>query len=280
MKGMICLDIDGTMTADPYHIPKEVISYLSDLFDQGWRFVLITGRMYSFAWKVVKEIPFPYFLALQNGADLLLMPQKQLVVRQYIPSSFTLHLEEIGRGCKEDFLIYRGVDLGDSCYVRSSRFSPKMRLHLDKVRTLSEVPWEEVEEFSFAEGEEFSLIKGFGTKEEMKKLCYLLSSRQDVSASMTKDPLAEDVYLCLMTAPQATKGRIVHFLRQLLQEETLFIGAGDDYNDLPLLQEVDVRIAMKNSPQALLDLADVVAEPASALGIINALQEVIRRGTV
>ena len=55
------------------------------------------------------------------------------------------------------------------------------------------------------------------------------------------------------------------------------ITAGDDNNDLSLLKEGDIGIAMDGSPEALQNLADIIAPPSDRLGIIQGLQEAIAR---
>ena len=77
-KGWIALDIDGTITDATHHAPKEVVDFLHSLVDCGWEIVLITGRTFSFCHFVVRELDFPFYLGIQNGADILLMPKKSL----------------------------------------------------------------------------------------------------------------------------------------------------------------------------------------------------------
>ena len=44
MKGIIALDIDGTITVEHHSIEPEVVRYLSGLAAEGWKMIFITGR--------------------------------------------------------------------------------------------------------------------------------------------------------------------------------------------------------------------------------------------
>ncbi|MBM3198055.1 MAG: HAD family phosphatase [Chlamydiae bacterium] len=271
VKGCICLDIDGTLTADPYRVPPRVIGLLAELYRRGWVFLFVTGRLYSFALSTLKDLPFPYFFAVQNGADLLRMPEGALLSRAYISSKILPHLEELCDRTDEDFLLYSGFEKGDFCYYRPSRFSSKMLEHLELVKTLSHKPWQEREHFLFPEEEQFSLIKVLGSMEKMYGLQEVLRTYPTWEVTCVKDPLAKDIYLNLITSPDAHKGHILKKLRTMLPSGCLLIAAGDDLNDAPMLEEADFAIVMKTAPASLWEKADLMAEPAAQEGIIEAL---------
>jgi HAD superfamily hydrolase (TIGR01484 family) len=271
-KGCICLDIDGTLTADPHKIPEEVADLLKTLYSRGWHFLFVTGRTFSFANHAIDSLDFPYFFAVQNGADLLKMPEKKLIQRFYLSSQFIVQLESIYRGFDEDFIIYSGYQLGDFCYFRSKRFSEKMLDHLEVIKALSPEPWKEVDEFAFAPSDQFPLVKCLGTVEQMKAVHKELEKIPEVHATYIRDPLsAEGFYVNLITSHLASKGQTLARIRSFLEPGLPFIAAGDDRNDWSMLQEADIAILMKTAPKEMFPIADILAEPASELGIISAL---------
>jgi hypothetical protein len=54
------------------------------------------------------------------------------------------------------------------------------------------------------------------------------------------------------------------------------IAAGDDENDISLLNAADTKIAMSHAPEALQQVADFIAPPTKDCGIIKALQLALR----
>ncbi len=274
MKGCICLDIDGTITSNPHEVPCAVVKFFHELHEKGWVFLFITGRLYSFAHAALRDMHFPYFFAVQNGADLLLMPEKKLLSREYLPFSCVPKLEELCMTMSEDFLLYSGWEKGDFCYYRPKKFSPSMLEYLEIVQSVSHKSWRALESFSFVAEETFPLIKLLGTKEEMFRMHNVLQQAEIGEVSCVKDPLSPNVgYLNLLTAKNVNKGKILEKMRSYFPKGTLFIAAGDDYNDLSMLQEADCAIAMANAPSTLLAQANIIANSAQENGIIQALQE-------
>jgi len=278
LKGCICLDIDGTITAEAFHVPEEVVECFESLHLKGWKFLFSTGRPYAYAERIFQNFKFPFYLSLQNGADLLQMPEKKLISKTHLSASFITDLDAIYKEMEEDFLIYSGFEHGDFCYYRPQRFSAKALEHLEVIQSIVPEDWKGVEEFTFSSNDSFPLIKGLGSKEQMEFLFEKIKPFKEVHATLIIDPLsrrspAGPIYLNLITSEHATKGEIVKKMRTLFPEGTHFIAAGDDRNDIPMLEEVDFAIVMKSAPKEMHSLADLIAEPAEQMGIIKALMK-------
>lgn len=275
--GWIALDIDGTITDQTHHAPKEVVDFLHTLVDQGWEIVFLTGRTFSFGYSVVKKFDFSCYLAVQNGADILLMPQKEPVSRHYLDEKVISVLNQIYQNEREDFLLYAGYERGDFCYFRPARYSQKMQEHLQKIMALSPEPWVPLEDFNFEKGLAFPLAKCLGTKEAMQRVNALLQSVPELSATLIRDPLGEEIWLNLVTAKEATKGNALRAVRQIMGEGGPSIAAGDDLNDLSMLEAADVRIVMAHAPKEMHAMATILAEEPSSgpHPIIAALNQAI-----
>jgi hypothetical protein len=242
---------------------------LHELEEKGWELVFITGRTFSFAYSVVKEFDFPFYLAVQNGADILHMPHKQLIARHYLETEVIPLLDQAYQGEKEDFLLYSGYEGGDFCYYRPDRFSPSLTEHLQKIMALSPEPWKPVKSFEFEKGLSFPLAKCLGTKTAMQRINALLQSVPEVSATMIRDPLGEEIYLNLVTAKLATKGNALKVIKQVLGEGGPVIAAGDDLNDISMLEAADIKIVMPSAPKVMHPMATLLAKH----GLIEALKE-------
>lgn len=275
-KGLIALDIDGTITDNIYDIPVNVSEFLKSLKIDGWELMFITGRTYSFGHGTLRNLEFPYFFAVQNGADILEMPLKKSVSRHYLSHNVIPVLEEIYQNEKEDFLIYSGYEKGDFCYYRPSHFSPILLNYLEVIKKLSPEPWKQVDSFDIEELMTFPLIKCLGSEEAMTRINRLLKSTSSIHATCIRDPIGEGLYLNLITNRDATKGNALERIAQLLRIEGPMIAAGDDLNDLSMLEKADISIAMETAPKELIDKADIVAPSAAKQGIIQALQQAIR----
>jgi HAD superfamily hydrolase (TIGR01484 family) len=274
-KGWIALDIDGTITDQSHHVPQETVDYLTLLKSQGWELMFITGRTYSFGTSALNVFPFPFYLGIQNGADILEMPSKKLISRAYLPGQLVPALEQVYQGQNEDFIVYAGYEKGDFCYYRPKKFSTALREHLVKIESLSPEPWKAVDTFEFASHEAFPLIKCLGFQEGMRSVYERLLSVKEIAVSLIRDPLDEAVYLNLVTHALATKGQALQRMVTHTGKRGRVIAAGDDRNDVSMLECADVAIVMAGAPSEMLPLADILAPSAKEQGIITALKQAI-----
>jgi hydroxymethylpyrimidine pyrophosphatase-like HAD family hydrolase len=88
---------------------------------------------------------------------------------------------------------------------------------------------------------------------------------------MIRDPLGEDIYLILVTAKEGTKGKALHRIKDLVGNAGPTIAAGDDLNDISMLEEADIRIVMEGAPKEMLSLATIIGRHGKHHAIIEAL---------
>jgi Cof subfamily protein (haloacid dehalogenase superfamily) len=274
MKGIIASDIDGTLTDSSHIIPKKVANYLEELHQKGWAICLITGRMFSFAKDSVVHLNFPYFLALQNGAEILSMPERKILFQHFLTKKDLLEIQAIcEKEHDEDFLLYAGYEKGDFCYYRTSRFSPSILFYLEKLKQTASKPWQEVVSMKEVSQDAFPLIKYLGKKDELKKIEEKLKKHDRFSLSTLIDTLDKSLYILLITSKLANKGEAIRFLINTMKWKGPVIAAGDQSNDIPLFLEADYSIAMEDGDEELKRYADIIASSASEMGIIPALQK-------
>lgn len=277
MKGIIALDIDGTLTHKLDWIDPRVVDGLHKYHDEGWKIALITGRIFSFAWHILQNFDFPYLLAVQNGADILEMPEKHHLEQNYLTPEILPQIEEAYLGNEEDFILYAGIDRGDFCFYRPEKFSPRVLTYLKKLESLGKEPWRS-SDFRFDDNEKFSLIKCFGKESAMRDLFQKLKGNPSIEVSLIRDPIDPSLFLNLVTHPKANKGSVVHFLHDHFQTDHV-IAAGDDGNDIKMLQAANIAIAIETAPKEVLAVGDIIAKKPVDLGILMALEEATSRAS-
>jgi hydroxymethylpyrimidine pyrophosphatase-like HAD family hydrolase len=151
-QGWIALDIDGTVAIGLNPIPDVTAAYLNKLQVNGWNLVFITGRTFSYASKALKSLEgnhhIPYYLAVQNGADILSMPEGKIIDQRYLDRQAISQVESAYRGEEEDFLIYAGCKGGDFCFYRPKHFSPAYLEYFKTLMQLAPEPWRAVDSYS------------------------------------------------------------------------------------------------------------------------------------
>jgi Cof subfamily protein (haloacid dehalogenase superfamily) len=268
MSGWIALDIDGTVTMDHLRVPDPVIHYLKTLQEKGWKIGFFTGRSFSLALQILSNFEFPLFLSPQNGASLFEMPAKKMIFQRYLTKDSLVYLQEKSEHLNCAMLVYSSEDM--RCYWKSSSMNlQQVQIFLDQFHQQHLFPLEDMQ------AESFPLVQFFGSVEPLKKLQLCLRLEGKMQSSLIRHPFVADAYLLLVTDREVNKGSA---LRELLKREGKagqVIAAGNDENDLSLLQEADVKIVMADAPQHVRKCADLIAPSALECGILQALKKII-----
>lgn len=275
MKGIIALDIDGTITDAFHSVPVEVVTYLHGLVDRGWNLVFITGRPFQWSFSVLKTISFPYFLAVQNGAIILEMPTRRVVSKKQLDSSVFSAMDSICKEEETDYVIYGGYEHNDACYYRPSRFSPRLLDYLNRrVHSLSE-SYQAVLSYDRLSIHSFPSIKCFGVPEVAERMAFQIQRSLGLHVTPVTDPFDRQMMVIQATHADATKGCALNTIRGILGVGGVVIAAGNDYNDESMLAVSDIKVVMSGSPADLLDTAHITAPSVEEMGIIAGLEAAI-----
>jgi len=272
-KGMIALDIDGTITVEKHQLENQVQSYLNRLIEEGWCLIFMTGRTFSFAYPLLAGLKGPFFFAPQNGSALYRMPEKECLFKAYITSSFLEHLDHFFHTQGIGLLVESGKENGDICYYKPADFTEEWLKYLEFRAHISLAKWEAVESFEAFPFLEFAVGKFFAPEEKAYELVSRVSQKTLLHGIVIRDVFRPGYFLAHLNAPTASKGQILKLLIERNAKGLPVIAAGDDYNDLEMLNNSIVKIIMRNAPDSLHALADVLAPPAEELGIIQGLEQ-------
>lgn len=278
-KGTIALDIDGTITDLKGHVDEEIVIYLKDLVSQGFDLIFVTGREFVYAMQALSFFDFPYFLAVQNGADLLEMPSKKFLKSYHLSLQVVKDYEKIAKRLPDDFLLYAGFERGDYCYYRPERFSKEILGQIEAIKRRGSSDWKVVENFDNLEQKSFPMIKVLGFEKDFIEVQKELLKKHSVQTTVIKDPTSHYYDLFLITHLNASKGNAIQYFLDHYQLKRPLIAAGDDDNDESSLKLADISIAMGNAIPYLKTLADIIAPSAKDKGIIKGLEEAIKRIT-
>ncbi|MBA3958499.1 MAG: HAD family phosphatase [Parachlamydiaceae bacterium] len=275
MKGIIALDIDGTTTVPGQPITQEVVSYLKNLTRDKWQLLFITGRTLHGSQELLSDLPFPYFLAVQNGAIILDMPSKKIVSRKYLHKSIIPMMHEICDGEPTDFVIFAGCERQDFSYYRPQYFSDELRKYINARAATFRETWRTVQSFDELDFDEFPSVKCFGLHHPSLKVAQRIEKQLGLHVPVIRDPFNSEYFVVQATHSEVSKGHALRTLQELLSNDGVVIAAGDDYNDCTMLDAADIKVVMATAPADMLMRADIVAPPAEQHGLIAGLNAAI-----
>ena len=277
LKGIIALDIDGTVTAQAHELDSQVIDMLHCLSKERWGIIFITGRPFQWGETLLRSLPFPYAMAVQNGALLLEMPERKVLIRKYLTRDILSKMESLRQVYDTDFVIYSGLENDDWCYYCPHSFPPSLLSYgLQRAAFLGE-KWQSLSTFSDLPLSQFTSIKFFAKDQRAFLLSQKIESELGLHAPPNRDPFNPDYFVIQATHAEANKGDILKEFIHMMRISGPIIAAGDDYNDYSMLKLADMKIVMATAPPDLLALADIIAPPATQQGIIQGLRDAMQR---
>lgn len=275
-KGTIVLDIDGTITGADHLIPLEVANFLYKLYAKGWAFIIVTGREFTYAMQALNVLEFPYYLALQNGADLLSMPDRLHLKSYYFDADILPTFESCFSQLKTDFLVYAGYERGDFCYYRPSKFSEDLQEYIETLKLRTAKSWQIVPHFTKELQSSFPMIKAIGRRKEFETIKEKVLDIHPLEFVIVQDPKRAEYDYLLVTDVKASKGNALKYFINEFSLKGPIIAAGDDENDLSFLKLSDIKIVMENAPKELKSIATIHAPLSKYRGIIQGLNEAIQ----
>lgn len=253
----IALDIDGTITDRNGTVPKRTVEYLTKLHREGYEIIFATGRPFSYAKQAVRDFDFPFFIALQNGADIVHMPEQGHVASIYLGRRTLNLIDQYYKG----YVVYSGYEHGDFCYYRPQYFQDELLSYFKDLEKLSSKPWQPVDDFDHITAT--PLVKCIGPE---KELIELQSKITGAMATLIHDPINPKYHLLLITHRNVSKGKAIE---HVLHRRPL-IAAGDDMNDISMLHVADTKIVMKKAPKIMHTIANIVCD-----NIVDGLEQAL-----
>jgi HAD superfamily hydrolase (TIGR01484 family) len=277
-QGIFASDIDNTLTDRKHLIPDVVEEYLKNLHTKGWEIIFLTGRSYSFARMSIGKFTIPYHLGVQNGAEVFRMPGEIPLKKTFLPKEILPILETLFEGRGNHFIIYAGKERGDFCYYAPKRFSESMLGYLQLLMPTATHPWIAYESFEEIQQQEFPLIKCIGSREELTEIRKELERVYPLNSTLIGDSIDPKHAILLLNAKGVSKGEALDtIIAQNGWEGVYTIGAGDDENDISLLERVDFAISMGTKCPKLVEIADCIGKSSFENGIIPALESIVGR---
>jgi Cof subfamily protein (haloacid dehalogenase superfamily) len=262
---LIALDMDGTLCNDNKEIPKENLDAIIEMQKQGKKVAIVSGRPESGILPFVKELKleeYGGYVLSYNGGRVYDVKNKKILYNCSFPKEYL----------KEVFDIVGGTSITVSSPLD------------DKI-----IAGNSLNEYSYTEarivGLDFEFCEDFLNLDlDMNKL--LLVDTPEVIGKYfpilrdTFEPklhvFLSEPYFLEITPPNIHKG---NGLRQLAKVTGVpvekMIAMGDSFNDIEMLKEAGLGVAMANSKKGVEEYADMVTVTNNEAGVAKIIKEFI-----
>ncbi len=290
MYKMLVTDLDGTLLDDDKKIPEINIQSIKRLHqDFGIIPVIATARPLEVARYIAKQggKEFEGYIIATNGAILMDLQKEECLINQSLSPE---QIQALINVCKENGLEYECMTT--KCEVADASYS--YRRVIDPMYDNMGLPFnyqEDLESYMMSLEDSIPLFAVNGTEEELDEAYSKLSqiSGLQISGRCTRttpgvDEQGKIETICYHDIMQegVTKAMAIETLANHLGiEKREIIAIGDGGNDIEMLQEAGLKIAMKNASDELKKVANIVTVKDNNHGgvgiVLNELHKVLER---
>jgi len=261
---LLALDLDGTIVSDLKNISERAEKAIEAAMDQGVSVTLATGRAHKMAARFARRLNIDAPLISYQGGLVKDYQSGETLLARTIPSHTSRQVIKFARANK----------------LPMALFTPQS--------IFIELPSSEIFRIFTQAGAEVMLVNNLlcAVDEEQLPLKFMFAQLQKDTGRIHRllkkefgQKLAVTRSLATLveaTMPDVSKGAALQHLAQHLEiplSQTMAIG--DEDNDVTLLQNAGLGVAMGNASAAAKEAANVIAPPLSADGAAWAIEKYI-----
>lgn len=255
---LIAIDLDGTLLDDNKRIPQENIKYLNSIIKRGYEVVIATGRMYSSAKELTKEINVPLTILANNGNVARRTDDDELIFAKYLERDDSYNVISLGKEWDLHPIIHvnyydQGIDMiieeegfdSGSAYFKNNRNRLKI---LSKNDILG-----------------ISNILAITYPGQMKELQYFYNKLNQTYPDRFSHHILENINIAegfyeIMNRRGNKWSSLVEYSASLNIKPQEIITIGDDNNDVEMILKSGLGIAMKNASDLVKEASDLVTK--------------------
>ena len=289
MYKLVAVDLDGTMLNSYGEVTLNTKRVIKMAKQKGIDVVIASGRSIDSIKSIAEETESSKYIIAGNGAIVYDREQDKILYENYIPESKAIEIIKI---CEENS-IYYNVYTNKSIIANSLRYNvlyyykenlkkeENKKTHITLVEDIQNyvksMKNEKVMKIFICDSSKIifnSIIKKFLFIADVDVLDVSHMSRKFIKRGTVEAPI--EYYYTEISMKDVDKWCGIEFLKNKLEIKTEeIIAIGDNSNDKKMIQEADLGIAIKNSSQDVIQVANYVTEDNNNEGVAKALEKFI-----
>lgn len=271
---IIALDLDGTLLDSQKRLSQRNRETLTECIRQGVEVVPCTGRIWSGVPDFIREFPGIHYAITVNGAIIEDLEQHCILTERKMSCEKAVEILELAKQLNAMYDVYvDGGGVGEKRFMEHLEdygISPKLREMILATRQI--VP-DVIEEVRRKARPVEKINYFFGDAEERLRARKMLEARKDVLVSASFSNNLE------INEPGAAKGEaLLRLASHLGVEPRQTMGFGDGENDISLIRQAGIGVAMENGEEIVKKAADYVTVTNDEDGVAAALEYLLGIG--
>lgn len=255
---LIAIDLDGTLLDDKKRIPQENIKCLDDLINKGYEVVIATGRMYSSAKGLASGIHESLTILANNGNIVRKSDNDELIFAKYLERDDSFNIISLGKQLELHPIIHVNYyDEGIDMVIEEKGFDAESPYFYNNKNRLRILPKDDIMDI----GNILAIIY----PGQMKKLEHFYNQLNKSYPDRFSNHILENISIAEGFYEIMNRGG--NKWRSLLEYASMknikpkeIVAIGDDNNDVEMILNAGLGIAMKNGSKLVKEASDLVTK--------------------
>lgn len=289
MYKLIAIDLDGTLLNSYGEISKEDKEYIKKLVEKGIKVVLTSGRTNSAMENFAEELEANQYMICGNGATIYDLQNHKNIYNQYLSKEKILQIANMA----EENSIYYNIYTENSIITKTLNYNTlfyynenikKPDSKKTSIEIVEDIPKyiENLNTKSFLKvtvcDDELMIFNRIMKKlKQIKDIDVLEVSHMSrkIIKYGTEEKHIQYYYTEISNKNVNKWNAIKHLINQLsiLPEEVIAIG--DNSNDISMIENAGIGIAMGNSAPYVKQCSDLITEDNNSSGVSKALKKIL-----
>lgn len=263
---MVAMDMDGTLLNQQHQLSPRTIQAVQHIANLGITVLLATGRMVAAITDHLKLLGTQGIVVAHNGALVKDVQTNHI----YHHETISQQVVQMVLKQAEKNKIVTHLNLDDEVYFNqqnplSEKFAKELRISLTYISELSGVS-----------GNPTSILM-MDRKSVLNEVLNDVQNHAPDGFDYVLIPWIDEIWQLQLLPPNTSKGKgVLEVASQLDISPESIISFGDSYNDIDMIQQTGLGIAMGNAVQKLKDVADYVTLPNHRDGVAMVLEELVK----
>jgi Cof subfamily protein (haloacid dehalogenase superfamily) len=277
--GLLAIDIDGTLITDDGDITEKVYQSLEKAVSLGWAVMLVSGRTYHAALPVLEKLPFLEYAVFSNGACIMDMRDKTVMHLARLEESIVRKIVEIFRSLDSIPTLYDTNIHNQKVYYDTTEGAC---MYFDWY-VVKDPRCKKVGDVLDYAGDVLQ-AGAIDTKEAIFNLRDALSMLDAVVVTLPFENThfgGKDMNYWFMqvVSPESKKSAAIKKMAELLKiPMSRTVAVGDNYNDIDMIENAGVGVAMGNAPEEVKKVAKLIVPTNNHSGLADVIWQVIVEG--
>ena len=270
-KTLFISDLDGTLLNSDAVLSDLTVETINRLTAEGIYFTYATARTVYTAFPKTKRLDISVPCILNNGSSVYDSRSKKFVKKAFIPQETAARLIDAFRsndvGCM--MLKFAGDTLLQCVddYINT----PGMLAYIAERRVYAPMRFIECDDIRQENDSSAVYITANGDYEKMLPVYRTVKEIAGADCAFYKDSYTDYWYLETFSE-EASKANGVKFLRERYGFDRV-VAFGDNYNDLSMFSQADIKVAVGNAVEEIRRAADFIADTNDNDGVAKFLED-------